>query len=957
MKKVLKITGIVAGSLVMLLILIPLLFQERIEQEVKKLAGKKLKSELNYSDARLSIFRHFPTLTLTLTDFSLKGSAPFEKDTLIRAESLGCGIDLASLFKETIRIKRIWLDHALVQILYNQAGLPNYDIYASGDTVTTVDSTGSASEISFDHISFTNSQLIYDDASIPVRVVASGIDYSGKSLFSDDFFNLTSDINIGSFDLFYDHQPYITGKPVTARMNTRINSRDLTIFFEKNDLKIKDIPLQFNGKFNFEKDGYTLNMTFLSVMEREFVSARLKIRQGERMWMGARATASVDLEKWANAFGLRAAVIRGAYDLSLTGEGYFETTPVKKGPRNEPDTIITSIPSFDLKTTLKNGYLKFSDLPQAVSDIRFSLDASCPDHDYRHIRVALDSLNATVLKNQLKGYFRILNLRDIPIDANLTARMDLSELRQAIPMDSLEIEGILSLDAHVQGNYLPDAKKFPVTNINLKLDKGKIRTVYYPNPVEDIDISAEILNTTGDYRDLKVLVSPATFRFEGKPFHLTASLKNFDNLAYDLHARGVIDLGRIYRVFSLKRMGLNGYIEADLSLKGTQQDAMTGRYQALHNKGTLTLKDIAFSSVDYPRPFIIRTGIFRFDQEKVWFEQFLANYGASDFRLKGYMLNTIGYILSQGVNLKGKFDLASDFVQADEFMYFAGSESSTPSSGGSAGTVIIPRDLDIDFNGKVRRIAFQGLDIRDLHGEIDIKDGILALSGAGFTLAGCTVGMDATYGSIDENKAFFDFSVKAVDFDIKRAYNEVALIRELASSAEKAEGIVSLDYKLKGRLDAEMSPILPSLEGEGTLSLKKVKVSGLKLFNDISKSTQREKIANPDLSKVDIHTTIKNNVITLDQFKFRVSGLRLKIAGTSTLDNQLNLRIRIGLPPLGIFGIPLKVTGSMENLKIRYGRGKEAEEIPDSEYSDELPPELLERLKKVRDEDNGDEPE
>jgi AsmA protein len=218
--------------------------------------------------------------------------------------------------------------------------------------------------------------------------------------------------------------------------------------------------------------------------------------------------------------------------------------------------------------------------------------------------------------------------------------------------------------------------------------------------------------------------------------------------------------------------------------------------------------------------------------------------------------------------------------------------------------------------------------------------------------------MDATYGSVTAEKGFFDFHVKAENFDIKRAYNEIAMIREMASSAEKAEGIVSLDYSVKGMLNADMFPVMPSLEGGGVVSIKKVKVYGLKLFNDISKGTEKEGIKNPDLSKVDIKSTIKNNTVTLEQFKFKVKGIRVKISGTTTFDSKLNLKVRLGLGPLGIVGIPMKITGTMDNLKIKYGRGKESEELTDDDYTDELPKEMLDRIKNAKTDDgNDDDPE
>jgi AsmA protein len=960
MKKALKITGIILAAVLLVLVVTPYIFQDRIKQEVKNLANRTLKSELNFTDMNLSFFSHFPNLSLTLTDFSLKSSAPFDKDTLISAKEIAFGVNVKSLFGKTIQITRIYFEKAQINILYNEKGNANYNVYQSNDSVAAPKDTtaSSGAELNIEHIIFKNCRVVYSDPSIPVEVVANGLNYAGTSSMTNDFFNLTSNVKIDALDVIYDQQKYIDAKPVTAKLTTKVNSKDLSIHFEKNDLKIKDIPLQFQGKFNFEKNGYQVTMNFLSVMEKEFLSARFKIRQGETMWVFAKANASVDIAKWAKALDYKTADLKGFYELNLQAEGSYITGPVVKGLRKETDTVILSIPKFSLMTKLTGGYFKYASLPQPLTNINFLLNASCPDNDYKNINVQLENLQATFLKNQIQGFFRMKSMKDISIEANLTGNCNLAELKQVVPLDSITLAGILSLDVKVKGNYAPEKKMFPVTTALVGIKGGSVLTKYYPHALENIEMETEVMNSTGTMKDLVVRVKPLTFAFEGKPFTLTAALENFDDLRYDLQSKGVIDMGKVYKVFSQKGLDLDGYIETDLSLKGKQSDATSGKYERLHNRGTLKLRDIELSSEAYPMPFIIKTGDFRFDQNKIWFENFLATYGVSDFRLKGCLKNTINYILSQGGTISGDFELNSNLINVDEFMVFAGSDTVKASAATTpTGVVIIPRDLDIDFKADVKKTAFEGLEIKDLKGEIDLKQGILVLKDASFSLIDCKVNMDATYGSITPMKGFFDFHVKAEDFDIKRAYNEIAMIREMASSAEKAEGIVSLDYNVKGMLNAEMFPVLPSLEGGGVVSIKKVKVYGLKLFNDISKGTQKEGISNPDLSKVDIRSTIKNNTITLEQFKFKVKGIRVKISGTTTFDSKLNLAIRLGLGPFGIIGIPMKITGTMDDLKIRYGRGKESDDLKDSDYTDELPKEMLDRIKSAKDDSGDEEPE
>jgi AsmA protein len=95
--RILKISGITVGIVLLLLFLIPILFPGKIAEEVKSFANQKLSGELNFKEVNLSFFNHFPSLTVTLTDFSLKGSAPYHKETLFSANEVSFGINIRSL--------------------------------------------------------------------------------------------------------------------------------------------------------------------------------------------------------------------------------------------------------------------------------------------------------------------------------------------------------------------------------------------------------------------------------------------------------------------------------------------------------------------------------------------------------------------------------------------------------------------------------------------------------------------------------------------------------------------------------------------------------------------------------------------------------------------------------------------------------------------------------------------
>jgi AsmA protein len=118
------------------------------------------------------------------------------------------------------------------------------------------------------------------------------------------------------------------------------------------------------------------------------------------------------------------------------------------------------------------------------------------------------------------------------------------------------------------------------------------------------------------------------------------------------------------------------------------------------------------------------------------------------------------------------------------------------------------------------------------------------------------------------------------------------------------------------------------------LSVSKVKMKGLRLFSAVSKETNRN-VNDPDLSKVDIKSSINNNIITIERTRMKVSVFKLRMEGQASFDGQLNLRFRVGLPPFGVIGIPLKITGTQENPKVKSGRGSKKDELEETEDKDE----------------------
>jgi AsmA protein len=215
--KILKWTGISIASILFLMFIIPILFPGTISEQVKIFANKHLAGKLDYRKTHLTFFRHFPSLTVSVDDFLLKGSKPFQEDTLLAAKEVAVGINLKNLiFDRQVKIDEIYVTDAYANVFVNSKGEANYNVYVSKPSEKPKDTTESGTSIKLDLIKLRNWNIKYNDHSARVLVDAKGLNYTGKGGLSEDIFDLTTNLDINKLDFSLNRIYYAKQKTLHA---------------------------------------------------------------------------------------------------------------------------------------------------------------------------------------------------------------------------------------------------------------------------------------------------------------------------------------------------------------------------------------------------------------------------------------------------------------------------------------------------------------------------------------------------------------------------------------------------------------------------------------------------------------------------------------------------------------------------------------------------------------------
>lgn len=881
------------------MIVLPIIFPGPIKERMKSLSKEMVKSEINFKEADLSFFKHFPNLTFTIYDFSMKGSAPFENDTLVSGEEVSFGINMASVFAETIEINKIFFHKSYFNILTDKDGKTNFDIYEREKEIEIVNEVSTETHLSIEGITVTDSKIKYKDDSFPMLMVIDDLEYLGKGKLDNNMFRLESGIYAEGFDFVYDGVTYFENKQIKAMMVTEVITEPFELNFSKNELLINKLPINFTGTTKFLKNGYDVDFSVIC-----------------------------GVTEFGNFFS----VMPSEYDNWFANTHFDGTSKLTIGLKGLYLDSNSVAPDLSLQLSINKGNIQHKLAPEPIKNLQANASIRINNLNFDSIELRVDTLSFNLSGQTTDIYFRSKGLNNPYLKASIVSEIDLKLLVQALGLDSLKLAGNLELTANMEGKFDTINAIMPVLQSHIRLSNGLLQTAYYPQPIEQMEIDTRIDCKSGKMSDLEIEIQPVSFLFEKQPFLIKTNLRNFDDLQYDITAKGTLNLNNIYQVFAVENYSVTGLLIADLDLHGKQSDAEKGLYQNLKNHGTLGLSKVELSSPDYPYPFIIPEATLRFENDKAWLRNSQMNYRDNLFFLEGYMQDFIGYSLLNN-ELTGNLHIRSPKLNIEDFMF--ASDSVMVDTIVTSGVVQLPENLNLTLTADVKVVDYMQTPIKNFNGQVELKKSKLSIQNTHFDIAGTRILINASYLPLNESRAIFDFSMKADSFDIKRAYNEIPIFKEMVSSAADAEGLISMEYALKGKLNENMEAIYPSINGKGFIRLENVKMKGYKLFSEVGKAVGRDSINDPNLKAVIINSSIANNIITIEKTKMKVFGFRPTFSGQTSLDGKLNLFVRLGLPPMGIVGIPLSVTGTSDNPIVKVRKERESDKLEETEDQDE----------------------
>lgn len=787
MKKGLKITAIAVVVLLLLMFILPFAFRGKIESIVKSEGNKMLNAQFDFRSLDISLFRNFPKASITLSEFYLRGTGEFEKDTLVQAGEIIAAIDLFSLFGDKgYDVSKIQIDNTDIHAIVLPDGHTNWDIMKPDSTPNNTETENknetSPFKIQLQRFVIKNMNITYDDRQAGMYADIRNLDVFCSGDLGSDRTTLQLEAESKATTYKMNGIPFLSNADIFAKMNV---DADLV-----------------NNKYTLKENEFRLN------------------------------------------------AIKAAID------GW----------------LALNNPSIEMDLKLNSNEVGFKEILSLVPAI------------------------------------------------------------YAKDFDGLKTEGTASLTANAKGSLQGDSI-VPQFNMTMAVKNAMFHYPSLPAGVDQINILAEIKNPGGNIDLTTIRINPFNFRLAGNPFKLVADIRTpVTDPDFQAEAKGILNLSKIKEVYPLEDMQLNGTINADMQLSARLSYIEKEQYERVQASGTIGLTDMQLKIKDMP-DVDIHKSLFTFTPKYLQLTETTINIGKNDLTVDSRFENYLGYIL-KGSTIKGTVNLQSNHLNLNDFITATSSNANETSKTGNSSIVEtspvdtatvslihVPDNIDFQMDANLKEVLFDKMSFTDMNGKLIVKDSKVDMKNLSMNTMGGGVVMNGYYSTANVNIPKMDAGFRLNDINFAQAYKDLDMVQQFAPIFENLKGNFSGNMNIQTDLDATMSPVLSTMQGNGNLSTKDLSLSGVKVIDQIADAVKKPELKEMKVKDMTLDFTIKDGRVATQPFDIKLGEYAMNLSGTTGLDQTIDYTGKIKLPAsAGDFAklttLDLKIGGSFTSPKV-----------------------------------------
>ena len=421
-RKFALVAGVMAASLLVALLVLPLLFQDRITARLKTEINDAVAARVDWSGVGLSLLRDFPNATLTMDRLSVVGVKPFDGDTLVSMRHARLVLAAGSVIRhlangDRIIVREVVLEQPDVRLRVLVDGTANWDIARAQQPASRDGSR--AVRVALRDFRISDGRITLDDQQSRLEASVAGLDESLRGDFSEERFMLATRTRADSVSVRFAGLPYLNrvGLELNADVDADLPAHRFAV--KDGSLRLNKLLLAFAGSVTAGSPNLGLDLKFSTpgTAFADILSLVPAIYAKDFEEIRTSGTMSV------------AAQVRGAY-----------------GPN--------AFPALAVRAKVENGAFRYPSLPLPARDIALELAIDNPGGHVDNTVVNLKRFHAVIGRRPLDARMVVRTpVSDPDVDARVVGALDLADVARTV-----RLEGVRELSGRVAANVAMRAR-------------------------------------------------------------------------------------------------------------------------------------------------------------------------------------------------------------------------------------------------------------------------------------------------------------------------------------------------------------------------------------------------------------------------------------------------------------------------------------------------------------------
>ena len=495
-KRILKWSGITVLLLLILIIIAPFIFKDKIVQIVKDEANSSLNAKVDFGDFDLTLFSSFPDFRFKIQNVSVINIEPFKGDTLAYIKELSFDLNIKSVIAgDKYQINSLVIDEPKINGIVMHDGKANWDIAkASADTavVEPVDTSATKFALKLKSLEIKHANITYNDMQGNMSAALKDMNYTLSGDFTQDNFILSNLLEIAELSYNMGGVGYLTKAKTRFKADIDMDMPNMKFTFKENEFDLNDLALAFDGFVSMPKDDIGMDLKF-AAKQTEFKSILSLIPS-----VYSKDFASVQT--------------KGKLKLDGYAKGTMHTSADGKS-----DTY----PSFELNLGIANAMFKYPSLPKSVNNINIDVHVENKKDYFDATVVDVNKFHLEMAGNPIDMWAHVKTpISDPDLAAEVKGVINMASVKEFVPLEKGdEMSGIVKADISAAGRMSSiDKKEYDKFKMagSLEIDKMNYKTTTLPYAVM---LNTMKLNFTNQFVELAAfdaLMGKSDVRANGK---------------------------------------------------------------------------------------------------------------------------------------------------------------------------------------------------------------------------------------------------------------------------------------------------------------------------------------------------------------------------------------------------------------------------------------------------------